>query len=295
MNDQWIWIDSTRQMLEAREHVVHSPLICLDTEYDSFRYFRERLCLIQVKARDRNYLIDPLADLDMRFMGDVFADPSILKVMHAGDNDIRILKRDYGFEFNNIFDTQRAASILGSQYLSLAAVINQYLDVEFDKKKKVQRSQWDVRPLSAEQLRYAVQDTLYLEPLYKTLKQEIDDQGLSPDLQKVLEDMTAVTWQEKPFDCMRCRHIKEYRCLTVHQKQSLKDLYAWRYQKAKKMNRAVFMILSDQDLIDLCRDEPDSVEDLKALGKLSCERVKCYGDEIIKTMKKVRSSKPFEA
>jgi ribonuclease D len=295
MNDQWTWVDNTRQMLDAREHVIHSPLICLDTEYDSFRYFRERLCLIQLKAQNQTFLIDPFEDLDMKFIGDVFADTSVLKVMHAGDNDIRILKRDYGFEFNNIFDTQRAASILGSQYLSLAAVINQYLDIDFDKKKKVQRSRWDARPLSSEQLQYAAQDTLYLEPLYETLKQEIDEKGLLPELQKVLEDMAAVTWQEKPFDCTGFRHIKEYRCLTGHQKQSLKDLYAWRYQKAKKMNRAVFMILSDQDLIELCKSEPDSVDDLKVLGELSCAKVNCYGDEIIKIMKKDIPSNLIEA
>jgi ribonuclease D len=290
MNDQWTWVDTAQGMHEAKKHVAHSPVVCLDTEYDSFRYFRERLCLIQIKAQDRTYLIDPLEELDMHFIGDVFADPSVLKIMHAGDNDIRILKRDYGFDFNNIFDTQRAASLLGSQYLSLAAVISQYLSIDFDKKKKVQRSQWDSRPLSTEQLQYAVQDTLYLEPLYETLKRELDEKGLFSDLQKVLDDMVAVTWQEKPFDCLGFRHIKEFASLTEDRKQTLKDLYAWRYQKAKKMNRAVFMILSDQDLIDLCKAEPNSVDDLKALGKPSCEKIKCYGDEIIKAIKKYRNA-----
>jgi ribonuclease D len=294
MNNQWIWVDNNLKMLGARNNIRHAKVMCLDTEYDSFRYFRERLCLIQIKAHNDTYLIDPFLRLDMDSLGDVFADASILKIMHAGDNDIRLLKRDYDFEFNNIFDTQRAAAILGCQYLSLSTLIHQYLGIEFEKKKKLQRSQWEMRPLTEEQLHYAVQDTMFLEPLYTVLAQAIRQKDLTAELHKILEDMTGVAWNERPFNCMGFRKIKDNRCLAANQKQTLKELYEWRFQKAKKLNRAVFMILSDQDLIDICRGEPDSVADLKVLGKLSCEKIACYGSEIIEIMHTCKMAKNLE-
>ncbi|MBN1472701.1 MAG: ribonuclease D [Syntrophaceae bacterium] len=288
MSEQWTWVDNDQKMLDARNKIRGSARLCLDTEYDSFRYFRERLCLIQIKAQNMTYLLDPLKKIDMGFLGDAFSDPDVLIITHAGDNDIRILKRDYAFDFKNIFDTQRAASLLGCQYLSLAAVINQYLGIEFDKKKKLQRSQWDSRPLSDEQLLYAVQDTLYLEPLYEVLHHEIKQKGLSDELKEILEKMTTVNWHEKPFDCMGYRRIKENRALTPNQRQCLKGLYEWRFQKAKEKNKAMFMILSDNDLIELCKGEPDSVEDLRAIGKLSCKKISSFGSDIIGIMKYCR-------
>lgn len=294
MHNQWTWVDTNKKMTKAYDHMVDCPLICLDTEYDSFRYFRERLCLIQIKAKDHTYLIDPLADIQMDCLGDVLADSAILKILHAGDNDIRILKRDYSFEFNHIFDTQRAASTLGCQYLSLATLINQYLGIEFDKKKKLQRSQWETRPLSDDQLHYAVEDTLYLEPLYKVFDEEIRRKGFMPDLQKNLQDMTSVTWHEKPFDCMGYRRIRDSRCLTADQKLRLKALYEWRYLKAKELNRAMFMILSDQDLIELCRQEPRSPQDLQVFGKMSSEKINRYGADVIEILQHDDSTPLFD-
>ncbi|MBN1382003.1 MAG: ribonuclease D [Deltaproteobacteria bacterium] len=294
MNNDRIWVDNDLKILNAKKHITNAPLICLDTEYDSFRYFREKLCLIQIKAQERIYLIDPLEDLNMDCLGDVFANFGIVKIMHAGDNDIRILKRDYGFEFSNIFDTQRAASILGSQYLSLSAVIHQYLGIEFTKKKKLQRSQWGKRPLSEEQLQYAVQDTMFLEPLYKILRQEIHRKGRHSDLQKIFNEMTEVTWHEKPLDCKSFRKIRKNGCLSASQLQCLKELYEWRYGKAKELNRAIFMILSDQDLLNICKNNPCTLEDLTAKGKLPPHKIKDYGSEIVAIINRDRSACSFE-
>ena len=127
----WYVVDTQSKAEEAAEDIASSQVIGIDTEYDSLRYFREKLCLIQIRADHRTYLFDPLDGLDISFLGEYFSSPSICKVMHAGDNDIRILKRDYDFVFNNIFDTHRAASLLGTVRLSLANVVGEYLGIEF--------------------------------------------------------------------------------------------------------------------------------------------------------------------
>ena len=179
MTKQWVWVDTPVKMDEAEKDIGGSSIICVDTEYDSFRYFREVLCLIQIDADKRTYLFDPLGSLSFSFLEKIFAHPAILKVMHAGDNDIRILKRDYAFEFKNIFDTHRAASILGCHYLSLSALISLYLGIELKKDKKMQRSKWETRPLTEDQIHYAVQDTAYLKDLYHRLEYEIHQEGFA--------------------------------------------------------------------------------------------------------------------
>jgi len=136
IENSWMWVDSEAKVEEAREDLDRSSLISLDTEYDSMHYFREKLCLVQVRASKRTYVFDPFNGIDLQFLRPYFADPRLLKVTHAGDNDIRILKRDYGFEFRNIFDTHRAAHMLGSQYLALSSIIEQYLGVEIEENQK---------------------------------------------------------------------------------------------------------------------------------------------------------------
>lgn len=286
MNDRWVWIDTPTKMEKAKEDIGSASIICVDTEYDSFRYFRDVLCLIQIEVDSRTYLFDPLGSLDFSFLGNTFADPAILKVLHAGDNDIRILKRDYGFEYKNIFDTHRAASILGCHYLSLSALINQYLGIELKKDKKMQRSQWESRPLTEEQIHYAVEDTAYLKDLYRKLEDEIAKHGFKKRAAKAFDTIAAVTWSEKLFNPQGYKNMRGYQSLTANQKHYLMHLYRWRFQKAQETNMARFRILSDQTMVELAKAESSNIEMLKKTGILSSEKVSFYGQELIEAINK---------
>jgi ribonuclease D len=290
MNHQWVWIDTQTRMNEAKEDIGNSSIICVDTEYDSFRYFREVLCLIQIDADGRTYLFDPLGKLDFSFLGTIFKDPAVLKIMHAGDNDIRLLKRDYGFEFKTIFDTHQAASILGCHNLSLSTLISQYLGMELKKDKKMQRSKWETRPLTEGQIHYAVEDTAHLTALYRRLESEIQLRGLKRKAARAFDKIAAVTWSEKLFNPQACNGIKGYDSLSAHQKHYLLNLYRWRFQKAKKTNMARFRILPDQALLDLARSEASSMEMLRKTEILSPEKIRLYGREIIETISGGRGS-----
>ena len=220
----------------------------------------------------------------MELLGTYFKDPAILKIMHAGDNDIRLLKRDYGFEFVNIFDTHQAASILGCHNLSLSTLINQYLSIELKKDKKMQRSKWEARPLTEGQMRYAAEDTAHLMALYLRLDAEIRLRYLERKAAKAFEKIAAVTWSEKSFNPHACKGIKGYDSLFAHQKHYLMNLYSWRFRKAKKTNMARFRILTDQALLDLARSEATSMEMLRKTEILSPEKIRLYGREIIEAI-----------
>lgn len=280
MISDWTWVDSPDKIARARRDFAEASRIAVDTEYDSFRYFREKLCLLQVRVGQTTYLFDPLNSLDFRFLGDIFSDPGILKILHAGDNDIRILKRDYGFEFNGLFDTSRAAAILGCRFLSLGALIRQYLGIDFEKQKKMQRSQWENRPLTHGQLAYAVRDTSFLVPLYDQLYRELQEKGLLEEAERAFADVAQVVWQEKIFDARGYGRIPGYGELAPDEQEALKILCRWRFNKASAINRAPFMILSDADLIALAKASTGFSSNLITMNVLSPEKASRYGQEL---------------
>jgi ribonuclease D len=279
MKNRWTFVDTPIQLAKAEKAIRSAPVIALDTEYDSFRYFREKLCLLQVQTGERTWLIDPLAGLDLSFLGGVLSDPDVLKIFHAGDNDIRILKRDYAFAFRNIFDTHRASSLLGFRQLSLSTLLETHLGVTLE--KKMQRSRWDLRPLTEEQLDYAAFDTVHLPGLYRKLNVDLHEKGLEKEAKRLFVGMTAVVWRPKVLDRLAHRNINGYAQLTSEQKERLRLLFRWRFEKAKEINRACFMVLSDPQLVGLARLENASLQNLAGPGLLSAEGANRFGQEIL--------------
>ena len=278
-------MDSPAKRRRAETDIDSSSILCIDTEYDSFRYFQDKLCLIQIRAEKRSYLFDPLNGMDLSFLTGPFADPAVLKILHAGDNDVRLLNRDYGFRFTHVFDTHRAAAMLGCRYLSLATLIHEFLDIDLEKNKKVQRSQWDNRPLSEEQIRYAVLDTAFLRPLYEKLSVQIRNRGFEKEAARMFEEVADAAWQEKTFDVRGYKRTKAYPLLNPVQKKSLQRLFQWRFQKARELNRAIFMIFSEEELVRLARVETLTAAGLRDECGFSAERVARFGAEILQILK----------
>lgn len=274
MNTKWVLVDTQNKLLKAVDDFERAKILSIDTEYDSFRYFREKLCLIQIYARDTVYIFDPLDHLNLAFLGQYFNHQRILKILHAADNDIRLLKRDYGFHFRHIFDTHRAAMILGFQQLSLEKMIKEFVGVELKKNKKIQRSRWDNRPLTGEQLEYAAQDVLYLPALYEKQLSALEFKKLNGAAESAFARIAETDWQEKTFNRQGYKRVKGYDGLSQDEKELFKKLYIWRFHRAKAENRAIFMFLSDSNLLGLVQDagHPEKY--------LSQRKMKVYGVEV---------------
>ncbi len=291
-NKNWLWVDDERTMAAAAAGLGRATCLGIDTEYDSFRYFREKLCLIQVNTGEKTCLVDPLKGPAPLMLKKSFADPAVLKIMHAGDNDIRILKRDYGFQFQNVFDTHRAAALLGSKHLALSTLIGEYLGITFDKEKKMQRSRWDIRPLSEDQLRYAVADTEHLFALYRKLNEGLRLKGLEAEAVKVFGEIAAAEWREKECDRRGHERINGYQGLQAEERRRLQKLFRWRFQKAKEINRALFMVLSEGELIALAKAEIASAEELRTGGILSAGKTESYGRELLEVLQREEALPP---
>jgi ribonuclease D len=281
MDTKWLLVDTQNKLRRAVIDFERAKVLSIDTEYDSFRYFREKLCLIQIHAHNTVYVFDPLENLNLSFLGRYFDNQHIVKIFHAADNDIRLLKRDYKFNFNNIFDTHRAALLLGFQQLSLEKMIKEFVGVELKKNKKIQRSRWDNRPLTEEQLEYAAQDVIYLPALYKKQNAELDIKDLKDSAAQAFAKIAEADWQEKRFDRRGHTRINGYNSLNQEQKELFKKLYLWRFHRAKEENRAIFTFLPDKNLLEFAQDteHPDKY--------LSQRKMKLYGEEIERIIKSI--------
>ena len=207
-------------------------------------------------------------------------------MLHACDNDVRLLNRDYAFEFENLFDTHRAAFLLGSTLLSLHSVIKEYLGYELNKEKKIQRSRWDLRPLEQEQLHYAARDAFCLLPLQNKLDEALNIQGLTCAASEAFEGMASVRWRKKTLNRKGYTKIQGFEELNERGQERLKRLYYWRFEKASTINRARFMILSDNDLMELVRADIDTVDSLKRSGILSSRKIEEFGEEVIDALQR---------
>ena len=151
----------------------------LDTEANSRHRFPERVCLLQAATAGQTYVLDPLAVPDLPGLGAVLADPSIEKVLHGADYDLRGLNRDWGFTLRNAYDTDIAARFAGQERTGLSALLEEILGINIPKKAALQKSDWTRRPLSDDALAYAASDVAHLLELRDALDRRLIDLGRS--------------------------------------------------------------------------------------------------------------------
>src|SRR5262249_5879200 len=152
-----------------------SDLLALDTEGASFHRFVDRIYLLQLSTRERTAVIDPLPLGVPEGLGSLLEDPRVQVVFHDADYDLRLLRQDYGWQVRDIFDTRVAAQLLGIRAFGLAALLERFFDMKLDKKH--QRADWSMRPLTADMLEYAAQDTMHLLDLRDRLADELRRAG----------------------------------------------------------------------------------------------------------------------
>ena len=144
-----VMIEDTAQFNALVDQLMNAPVIGIDTEGDSLHHHRERVCLVQLSDATTDYIIDPLKVDDMTRLGELTAHKEQVLVLHGGDYDVVSLKRDFGCQFANIFDTMIASQFLGLLKIGLADLIKRYFfGHHID--KKYQRHDWSERPLEPE-------------------------------------------------------------------------------------------------------------------------------------------------
>src|SRR5205809_3887562 len=147
--------------------------IPIDTEADSLHCYFEKLCLIQISVPGHDYLVDPLAQVDLGPLADVLTKKEI--VLQGADFDLRLLRRSLNFVATRVFDTVIAARLLGIRSFSLSALVERFFGIVLSKGS--QKANWAQRPLPRHMAEYAMNDTRYLLPLAEKLEMDLRERG----------------------------------------------------------------------------------------------------------------------
>ncbi len=255
------------------ERLASEPVVALDTEASSFHRYQERVCLIQLSTRDQTWLVDPLALPDIDPLGKALADPRIEWVIHDADYDLRMLKRAGGHRAERVFDTLVAAELLNEPELGLAANLKKHFDVTLD--KRFQKADWSKRPLSADMLAYAAMDTAYLIALRDIFKQRLEEKGRWAWAEEEFAHLVGIPFENTGEEEPGFLRMKGAKALKPRQLAVLREVHAWRESLAERLDRAPFMVLGNDTLLDLSINPPTDLADLgqrKGVGENTLQR-----------------------
>ena len=259
-------VTTAPRLAAAVESAMRQPRVAVDLESNGFFRYPERVCLVQLATYEGVHIIDPLSIDDPAPLGRLLADPSVGKIFHSADYDIRSLDRDWGFHVRGLFDTSIAAAFAGSEKLGLAAVLKEYLDVDVDKDKKLQRADWSQRPLTDKMLHYAAQDVIHLGRLKAVLDGKLARLGRTKWVSEEIDRLAQVR-HNPPDEEWGFLSVKGSRDLDGRGLAVLRSLYSFRENEALKLDRPPFKVLSDSVIAALAADPQADVAKVKGIGR----------------------------
>ncbi|MBA2623356.1 MAG: HRDC domain-containing protein [Chthoniobacterales bacterium] len=219
--------------------------VAVDTEADSLHCYFEKLCLLQLSFGGSDYLVDPLAALDLAPLSSALADKEL--VLQGADFDLRLLKRAMDFTATRVFDTVVAARLLGIRAFSLAALVERYFGIKLTKGS--QKANWAQRPLSPHMEEYAMNDTRYLLPLAEKLEAELKEKGRFEWFQQSCQRGLAQTAVQRVRDEEEAWRITGSGTLSPRASAILRALWQWRDREAQAADRPSFHILQNHLLV----------------------------------------------
>jgi len=269
----------------------------LDTEFMSEGRYRALLCLVQIAVDDpsngaapRIALIDTLEAPAVGPLAELLADPAIEVVLHAGRQDVAILRRVWQTEVTNMFDTQIAAGFAGaSAQAGYGNLIAQILGQRVGKTASYTR--WDARPLTAEQLSYAAEDVAHLLSLADELQRRLRASGRLEWAREECRRLESATDERDPYSAWE--RLPRIGQLDPKARAVARELAAWREQTAANEDRPVGSVLADQTLVELAKRQPSSVKGLEQIRGLHSSGIRRRGNAILEAIAAGRKAPPI--
>ncbi len=295
--------DIARAAELAREH----GRFGIDTEFMSEGRYRALLCLVQVSVDGAPgetgagqadsepgeplvLLIDSLTDVDVTPLAGLLGDPSIEVVLHAGRQDVAILRRAWHTEINNIFDTQIAAGFAGgSAQAGYGNLLGSVLGLRVGKTASYTR--WDARPLTAEQLGYAAEDVVHLLALADEIRRRLGSTGRLEWAREECRRLESATDERDPDTAWE--RLPRVGQLDPRSRAVARELAAWRERTAAAADRPVGSIVADPALVELAKRKPSNPQGLEQIRGLHPPVIKRRGGAILEAIARGREAEPI--
>jgi ribonuclease D len=269
----------------------------IDTEFMSEGRYRALLCLVQVAVDSPDedgepeiYLIDSLSGVDTSPLAELLGDPSIEIVLHAGRQDVAILRRAWRTELNNIFDTQIAAGFAGASAQAgygnlLGAVLGQRVG------KTASYTRWDARPLTGEQLGYAAEDVAHLLQLADEIQRRLSSSGRLEWAREECRRLESATDERDPETAWE--RLPRIGQLDPRSRAVARSLAAWRERTASDLDRPVGSIVADPALVELAKRRPSTTSALEQIRGLHPPTIKRRGEAILEAIQHGLNAEPI--
>ena len=277
----------------AREH----GRIGIDTEFMSEGRYRALLCLVQIAVDDpsngnvpRISLIDSLNAVDITPLAGLLADPAIEVVLHAGRQDVAILRRAWNTEITNIFDTQLAAGFVGASAQTgygnlLGAMLGRRVG------KTASYTRWDARPLTAEQLSYAAEDVAHLLELADEVQRRLRESGREAWAREECRRLESATDERDPDSAWE--RLPRVGQLDPRSRAVARELAAWRERTASEEDRPVGSVLADPALVELAKRHPSNLNALEQIRGIHPSGIRRRGAAILEAIAAGMSAEPI--
>lgn len=258
-------IRSAEQLAEFCERISAEPVIGFDTEFVSEDCYRPELCLIQVAAGEHLAIIDPYSVGDTQPFWDLLVTPGRTVVAHAAREEIRFAYRFTGKPIAGLFDTQLAAGFVGMEYpASLGTLVQKIVGLMLPKGET--RTNWRHRPLTNEQLTYALQDVTNLHEMYEQLRGEIHqlariswvEEETQRLQQKVIDAEEAENWQR----------VSGSSGLKPRQLEIVRQIWRWRESVGKNKDRLPKRVMRDDLIVELAKRGSADAEKIRSIRGL---------------------------
>lgn len=254
-------VERPEELARALGEWRRAGVIGVDTESNSFYAYQDRLCLLQVSAGPDDYVVDPLRlGSELRSIRGLLADPTVVKVFHAAEFDLMLLRKELDAEVRGLFDTQVAMTLMRHERTGLAALIEGTYGLALSKKE--QRSDWGRRPLRAEQIAYARIDTHFLPDLQRRLRAELAQRGLLAAAEGEFRRLEREVLPPRQPDPEGWRRLRGAAALDGPAASRLQALFRWREETARESDLPPFRVLGNDALLELARRPPRDQREL---------------------------------
>ncbi len=255
-----MYIDNQESLEAFVERARSSSVLAIDTEFLREKTYYARLCLLQLATDEEVAIVDPFAVDDLHVLVPLLSDPGIVKLFHAGGQDLEILYREVGMLPEPIFDTQVAAALLGhTQQIGYGALVHSICGVNL--KKVDSYTDWSRRPLSESQLDYAADDVAYLPGIYREMCAMLDERGrrdwLAPDFAELSD---PARYEADPRQ--RFRRLKRVSSLSRRQLSAAREVAAWREEQAARRDVPRKWVITDEQIVEACKREARTIDEL---------------------------------
>jgi len=265
-------INTTEELETACKILKKQKVIAIDCEFIREKTYFPIPCLIQIACNERAFLLDPLAKkMDMSAFFDIMQNKKILKVFHSGRQDIEIIYNLSGQIPTSVFDTQIAAQACGlGESVSYENLVRVCCGIELDKSCRL--TNWQLRPLTEEQLEYAAGDVTHLITCYEKIISQLKEQGREKWIAEDMKDLVDIKHYEiHPEEAwLKIRHNGH----SLSFLNALKELAAWRENRAVRQNITRQNVIKDDVLINIATAFPKTLEEMKLVRGIHADTAK---------------------